>query len=262
MNLNLTGQTALVTASSGGIGFAIARSLAGEGARVIVNGRSEVSTAKAVARLRAALPDAQLEALAVDNGTKQGVETTIATFPEIDLLVNNLGIYEVNSFFEESDETWSRLFDVNVLSGVRLSRHYLRKMIERKKGRVVFIASEAAISPPADMAAYSATKAVQLSLSRSLAELTKGTEVTVNTVMPSSTKTEGVTEMLAKMFPELSAEAADREFMRRNRPTSLSERLIKPEEIGDLVAFLCSNRAAAINGAALRADGGLVRHMV
>lgn len=169
--------------------------------------------------------------------------------------------YDVPDLHRFTRKDYHAMADTGILSGVRLSRHYLQKMVTTGTGRVVFIASEAALCPPADMAAYSATKSMQLSLSRSLAELTKGTEVTVNTVMPGSTKTEGVAGLVQDMFPELSAEDAELTFMRKNRPTSLIERLIRPEEIADMVTFVCSARASAINGAALRVDGGLVRHI-
>jgi len=262
MDLLLNDKLALVTASSGGIGFEIARSLAAEGARVIVNGRSESSVSAAVGRLRERVPDARVETLVADNGTAEGCEATFRAFPEVDILVNNLGIYEAVGFFDETDEAWRRLFEVNILSGVRLSRHYLQAMLAKRTGRVLFIASESALSPAPEMAHYSATKTMQLSIARSLAELTKGTGVTVNAVLPGSTKTEGVMTFIQDVFPDLSPAEAERRFMQENRPTSLIERLIDPAEVGDFVAFLCSPRASAINGAALRVDGGLVRSVV
>lgn len=259
MNLNLDGKLALVTASSGGIGKEIATSLAREGATVIVNGRSQSSVDAAIADIRGRVPDAKLEPLAADNGTAEGTAETIRRFPALDILVNNLGIYEAVGFFDETDEAWLRLFEVNILSGVRLARHYLKGMLEKKSGRVIFISSESAISPAPEMAHYSATKTMQLSLSRSLAELTKGTAVTVNTVLPGSTMTEGVAQFIGNIFPGLPLEEAERRFMQENRPTSLLVRLIQPKEIADFVAFVSSPLASAINGAALRADGGLVR---
>lgn len=261
MDLQLTDQLALVTASSGGIGLEIARALAAEGARVIINGRSAATVEKAIAEIRRSTPEAKLETLATDNGTAEGTAATIAAFPDVDILVNNLGIYEAVGFFDESDEAWQRLFEVNILSGVRLARHYLKRMIDRGTGRVIFISSESGLSPAPEMAHYSATKTMQLSLSRSLAELTKGTRVTVNTVLPGSTKSEGVTKFIGDLFPGLSEKEAEKEFMAKNRPTSLIGRLIDPREIGDAVAFLSSPRASAINGAAVRVDGGLVRHI-
>ncbi|MDB6127956.1 MAG: oxidoreductase [Verrucomicrobia bacterium] len=259
MNLQLENKLTLVTASSGGIGLEIARTLAREGARVIVNGRSQRSVDSAVASLRKSQPDAKVEALAADNGTAAGAEQTIARFPEVDILVNNLGIYEAVGFFDETDADWLRLFEANIMSGVRLSRHYLKRMLERKTGRIIFISSESAVSPSPEMPHYAATKTMQLSISRSLAELTKGTAVTVNTVMPGSTLTEGVAKFVGELFPGLSLEEAGRRFVKENRPTSLIERLLKPEEIASLVAFVSSPVASGINGAALRVDGGLVR---
>lgn len=261
MDLQLTGQTALVTASSGGIGLEIARSLANEGAHVIVNGRTGESVEKAIATLRKANPTANLSPLAADNGTAQGCATSISKFPQVDILVNNLGTYEAVGFFEETDESWHRLFEVNIMSGVRLSRHYLKGMLERGKGRVIFISSESGLTPAPEMAHYSATKTMQLSISRSLAELTKGTAVTVNTVLPGSTLTEGVEKFVGDIFPGLPIAEGGKRFMQQNRPTSLIQRLIAPSEIGDAVAFVASPRASAINGAALRVDGGLVRHI-
>ncbi len=259
MNLQLEHKLALVTASTGGIGQAIAAALAREGARVIVNGRSAASVDAAIAAIRAAQPDARLERLVADNGTADGTAQTIAQFPEVDILVNNLGIYEARGFFDESDADWLHLFEVNILSGVRLSRHYLQRMLEKKSGRVIFISSESGVSPSPEMPHYAATKTMQLSISRSLAELTKGTAVTVNTVMPGSTLTEGVAKFVQDLFPGLSVEEAGRRFVRENRPTSLLERLLKPEEIAALVTFVSSPVASGINGAALRVDGGLVR---
>jgi 3-oxoacyl-[acyl-carrier protein] reductase len=259
MNLQLDNKLALVTASSGGIGLEIARTLAREGARVIINGRSAKNVDEAIARIRKELPAAKLEKLVADNGTADGTEQTIAAFPQVDILVNNLGIYESKGFFDETDADWQRIFEVNILSGVRLSRHYLQGMLAQKQGRVIFISSESGVSPSPEMPHYAATKTMQLSISRSLAELTKGTAVTVNTVMPGSTLTEGVTTFVQGLFPGLSVEEAGRRFIRENRPTSLIERLIQPEEIASFVAFVASPLASAVNGAALRVDGGLVR---
>jgi 3-oxoacyl-[acyl-carrier protein] reductase len=259
MNLKLDNQLALVTASTGGIGLEIARSLAAEGARVIINGRSSSGVDAAIAAIRKDHSGAKLEKLATDNGTAVGAEETIRQFPQVDIVVNNLGIYEAVGFFDETDEAWQRLFDVNVMSGVRLARHYLKAMLERKTGRIIFVSSESAISPSPEMAHYAATKTMQLSVSRSLAELTKGTAVTVNTVLPGSSKSAGVEKFVQDLFPGEPLEVAERRFMRENRPTSLIERLIDPAEIAHLVTFVSSPLASAINGAALRVDGGLVR---
>ncbi|TDU69221.1 3-oxoacyl-[acyl-carrier protein] reductase [Prosthecobacter fusiformis] len=259
MNLKLENQLALVTASSGGIGKEIATSLAREGATVIINGRSLEAVESAMTDILKQVPDAKLEALAADNGTAEAAVQTVLQYPKLDILVNNLGIYEAVGFFDETDEDWQRLFEVNIMSGVRLARHYLKQMIAQNTGRIIFISSESAVSPSPEMAHYAATKTMQLSISRSLAELTKGTAVTVNTIMPGSTKTEGVTKFVKDIFPDETQENAERRFMQENRPTSLIERLIKPQEIADFVTFVSSPLASAINGAALRVDGGLVR---
>jgi len=262
MDLGLQGKRALVTASSGGIGLEIARALAAEGASVVINGRTPESVESAIAEVRASLPGADLVPLAADNGTAEGCRATIAALPSVDILVNNLGIYEAVGFFDETDEAWQRLFEVNVMSGVRLSRHYLKGMLERGHGRVIFISSESGLNPAPEMAHYSATKTMQLAISRSLAELTKNTAVTVNAVLPGPTRTPGVEAFIAGIYPDLEGRDAERRFIGENRPTSLIGRLIDPKEIGDTVTFVCSDRASAINGAAIRAEGGLVRSVV
>ncbi|MES2920809.1 MAG: SDR family oxidoreductase [Verrucomicrobiota bacterium] len=259
MNLELKNKVALVTAASGGIGQEIARSLAAEGAKVVINGRTSVSVEKAVAEIRASVPEADLVPLVADNGTAEGCATTIRELPQVDILVNNLGIYEAVGFFDETDEAWQRLIEVNIMSGVRLARHYLAGMLERGQGRVVFISSESGVSPAPEMAHYSATKTMQLGISRSLSELTKGTQVTVNSVLPGPTRTESVEKFMQNVFPGLSLKEAEQKFMSENRPTSLISRLIDPKEIGDIVTFICSARAAVINGSCIRAEGGLVR---
>ena len=261
MELNLQNQKALISASSGGIGRAIATAFAREGAEVIINGRNENTVKGAIAKIKENLPHAKLLPLAADLGTADGCKLAIESYPEVDILINNLSLYESVDFFEITDEQWQRLFDINIMSSVRLSRHYLQKMLQRKQGRVLFIASESAISPAPEMAHYSATKTMQLSIARSLAELTKGTEVTVNSLLPGSTRTESVMSFIQDVFDNqsLSSEAAEQRFILENRPTSLIQRLIRPEEIANAAIFLCSPIASAFNGAAVRADGGLVR---
>ncbi|OAB54925.1 3-oxoacyl-ACP reductase [Leptolyngbya valderiana BDU 20041] len=262
MDLQLENKTALVTASSGGIGLEIARSLAGEGSVVIVNGRSQTSVDTAIASIRESFPNAKLEGLVADNSTEAGCRETLKRFPDVDILVNNLGIYEAVGFFEETDESWKHLFEVNILSGVRLSRFYLKTMLEKNWGRILFISSESGVNPAPEMAHYSATKAMQLSISRSLAELTKGTNVTVNSVLPGPTKTAGVVQFIKDIFPDLPDAEAEKKFVTENRSTSLIQRLIQPEEIAAFVTFLCSPKSSAMNGASLRADGGVVRHIL
>ncbi|MCY8607532.1 SDR family NAD(P)-dependent oxidoreductase, partial [Bacillus sonorensis] len=231
------------------------------GASVIINGRREEKVNQTIDELKEQYPEAVLYPAAFDLGTEKGCNALFEAFPHVDILVNNLGIFEPAEYFDIPDEEWFRFFEVNIMSGVRLSRKYLHSMIEKKEGRVIFIASEAAVMPSQEMAHYSATKTMQLSISRSLAELATGTNVTVNTVMPGSTLTEGVEAMLHSLYPgeNLTVEEAEKRFMKENRPTSIIQRLIRPEEIAHFVTFLCSPLSSAINGAALRADGGLVR---
>jgi 3-oxoacyl-[acyl-carrier protein] reductase len=259
MKLDLGGKKALVSASSGGIGEAIATALAREDAEVIVNGRSETSVTEAITRIESAVPGARLVPLVADLGTLEGTERAIGLVPAVDVLVNNLGVYEAVDFLDTTDEQWFRLFEINIMSGVRLSRHYLRPMLEQDAGRIVFIASEAAVTPAPELPHYSATKSMELSISRILAEQTAGTRVTVNTVLPGSTRTDGVRQFVQDLYPELAYDEAERRFMAENRSTSLIQRLIDPVEIADFVTFVCSARSAAINGSALRADGGIVR---
>lgn len=259
MDLQLAGKTALVTASTGGIGLRIAQTLTAEGAAVVVNGRTQGSVDTALATIRESLAAANISGLVADAGTAEGCARIIGELPEVDILVNNLGIYESVPFLETTDDEWLRLFGINVLSGIRLTRHYFGGMLKRDRGRVVFISSEAALTPAPELPHYSATKTMELSISRNLAELTKGSRVTVNAVLPGSTRTDGVKVFVQDLFPDLPYEQAEASFVSENRPTSLIARLIDPQEIADFVAFVCSDRASAINGAALRVDGGIVR---
>ena len=232
--------------------------MAAEGARVVINGRTQASVEEAIADVLASYPDAELLSLIADIGTEAGCAETVLQFSEVDILVNNLGIYEAIGFFDETDEAWHKLFEINIMSGVRLARHYLSGMLKRNSGRIVFISSESGVSPAPEMAHYSATKTMQLGISRSLAELTKGTQVTVNAVLPGPTRTVSVEKFIQEVFPSLPMGEAELRFMGENRPTSLIGRLINPKEIGDIVAFVCSTRAAVINGSCIRAEGGLV----
>ncbi|MBB3239735.1 3-oxoacyl-[acyl-carrier protein] reductase [Pseudomonas sp. Tn43] len=259
MNLGLEGKTALVSASTAGIGLAIATQLLEDGARVIINGRSEAGVAQRVSELNKRFGEGRALPLVADVSKAGGEAAAAAAYPQIDILINNMGTYELSDFFSTSDEDWQRMFETNVWSGVRLARTYMKGMLERGHGRVIFISSEVALTPMASMAHYSASKATQLSISRSLAELTKGTSVTVNAVLPGPTETESLKGFIESVNPGLTYADAEKKFMTENRPSSLIFRLAKPAEVANVVAFLSSERAAVINGAAIRAEGGTVQ---
>ena len=255
MNLQLEGKTALVTGSTAGIGLAIATALAKEGAAVIVNGRTQQRVDEAVRKSGAA------HGIAADLGTEAGARAVIERFPAVDILVNNLGIFEPKPFEQIPDDDWRRFFEVNVLSGVRLSRHYITGMKERNWGRIVFISSESGLQIPVEMIHYGMTKTAQLAISRGLAETTTGTAVTVNAVLPGPTASEGVAEFVSRLSAEKGVDQSqfEREFFENARPSSILRRFATPQEVAAVVAFVCSPLAAAINGAAVRADGGVVR---
>ncbi len=259
MNLKLTDKTALVSGSSKGIGFAIASQLAAEGARVIVNGRSEQAVTSALEQIRQSTPTAKLECFVGDLSTSEAVTDLLARFPAVDILVNNLGIFEPKPFEEIPDEDWRRFFEVNVLSGARLSRAYVAGMKQRQWGRIVFISSESGIQIPVEMIHYGTTKTAQLALSRGLAEFCAGTGVTVNAVLPGPTRSAGVEEFVNQLSAGQPFEAFEKEFFTSVRPSSLIKRFETPDEIASLVTFICSPLASAITGAALRVDGGVVR---
>jgi len=259
MDLGYEGKRCLVTASTGGLGFAIAKAMATEGATVVVNGRTVENVRKAVERLAREVPGARLEQAVGNSGTAEGCAELIAACPDVDVLVVNLGIYEAVDIYKAGDDRWYELIEVNVMSGVRLARHYLPRMLGRDAGRVIFMASESGINPAPEMPAYSATKTMQLSLARNLAETTKGTRVTVNSVLPGPCSTEGVADLIAGLYPGLPTPEAERRFVAENRPTSLIQRLSRPAEVADFVTFLGSDRTGIVNGAALRIDGGLIR---
>ncbi|MEO8904816.1 MAG: SDR family NAD(P)-dependent oxidoreductase [Polyangiaceae bacterium] len=262
MDFELRGKRALVTGSTAGIGFAIARSLAAEGASVIVNGRSEDRVTKAIAAIRdGGLPDADLRGIGADLGTAEGCAAMVQALPEVDILVNNLGIFEAKPFAQITDADWLHFFEVNVLSGVRLSRAYLPGMLARNWGRILFISSESALQIPVEMIQYGTTKTAQLAVARGLAEMTAGTAVTVNSILPGPTKSEGVADFVAGLAAQQnkSAVEVERDFFLHARPTSLLKRFETPDEIAALTAFIASPRASGVNGAALRVDGGVVR---
>lgn len=256
MKIDLSGRVAIVTGSTEGIGFAVAQGLAGAGAEVVVNGRTQAKVDEALSRL--ASPSAR--GVAADLGTAQGCAELLAQVPRADILVNNLGVYGPQDFFDLPDSEWTRFFEVNVMSGVRLSRAYLPGMEERGWGRVVFISSESGLNIPADMIHYGFTKTAMLSISRGLAKRMKGTGVTVNAVLPGPTLSEGVEAML-KAEADKTGKTIDQaaaEFVQANRPSSIIQRVATTEEVANMVVYTCSSQASATTGAALRVDGGVV----
>lgn len=261
MDLNLNGKTALVSGSTAGIGRAIAAELAGLGAMVIVNGRTETRVNEAIEAIRADVPNAQLRGIAADLGTTLGCQGLVSVAPDVDILVNNLGIFEPKPFEEIADGDWLRFFETNVMSGVRLSRAYLPGMRQRKWGRIVFISSESAVQIPAEMIHYGMTKTAQVAVARGLAETTVNTAITVNSILAGPTASEGVQEFVGALAQQrgLSGEEFEQEFFKSARPSSLLQRFIVPAEIAAMVAFVCSPAASAVNGAALRVEGGVVR---
>jgi NAD(P)-dependent dehydrogenase (short-subunit alcohol dehydrogenase family) len=264
MDLLLEGKLALVTGSTAGIGFAIAEGLTRESVKVIVNGRSEARATKAVENIRAKIPHGHVEAFTGDLSTAEAFEALKSKYPELDILVNNLGIFNPQPFEQISDDEWRRFFEVNVLSGVRLSRYYLPRMKERGWGRIVFVSSESAIQIPVEMIHYGFTKTAQLAISRGLAETTVGTGVTVNAVLPGPTASEGVTDFVGKLASQANQTASEFEkfFFEKVRPSSLLQRFETPDEVANMVVYVCSSLASATNGAALRVDGGVLRSIV
>ncbi|MCS3450355.1 MULTISPECIES: SDR family NAD(P)-dependent oxidoreductase [Bradyrhizobium] len=260
MKIDLSGKTALVTGSTAGIGNAIAKGLAETGAEVVVNGRGQAKVDAAVAAIGKAVPGAKVRGIAADVSTAAGCKALLAALPEVDILVNNAGIFEPKPFFDIPDEDWSRFYEVNVMSGVRLSRGYMQGMLKRNWGRIVFISSESGLNIPTEMIHYGMTKTAQLAIARGLAELTKGTAVTVNSVLPGPTMSEGVETFVKDLAKQngQSVEEAASNFVKQHRPTSLLQRFASTEEIANLVVYVCSKQASATNGAALRAEGGIV----
>ncbi|MGI4819764.1 MAG: SDR family NAD(P)-dependent oxidoreductase [Janthinobacterium lividum] len=260
MDLQLTNRTALITGSTAGIGLAIAQRLAAEGAEIILTGRTEARIADAKAAILQQTPSATVRGVAVDFGDAAQVENLLREVPSVDILVNNVGIFEPKPFAEITDADWLRFFEVNVLSGVRLSRQYFPLMLKQGTGRIIFISSESGLQIPAEMVHYGTTKTAQLAVARGLAELTKGTGVTVNSVLPGPTASEGVEEFIKQLAGEgKTREEAEHEFFRDARPSSLLQRFITTDEVASMVAYLCSPLAAATNGASVRVDGGVVR---
>lgn len=259
MDLKLHDKSAFISGSSKGIGFAIAHTLAAEGAKVIVNGRTEAAVADAIARIRAGHPRAKLDGFAGDLATASAATELVRHLPSVDILVNNLGIFERKLFEDIDDAEWQRFFDINVMSGVRLSRAYLAGMKQRNWGRIVFISSESGIQIPDNMIHYGMTKTAQLAISRGLAETCVGTNVTVNAVLPGPTLSDGNKAAIAKRAPGRPFPEFEKEFFEKVRPSSLLKRYATVEEVATMVAYVCSPLSSATNGAALRVDGGVVR---
>ena len=258
MNIDLSGKTALVTGSTSGIGYAIAKGLTASGAAVVINGRTQDNVNTAVRKLDGV--GGSVRGIAADVSTAAGCKALVTALSDVDILINNAGIFEPKDFFEIPDEDWTRFFDVNVMSGVRLSRAYLQGMIKRNWGRIVFISSESALNIPTEMIHYGMTKTAQLAIARGLAQLTRGTGVTVNSVLPGPTMSEGV-ETFVKDLAKQNGQSVDEaaaNFVKQHRPTSLLQRFASVEEIANMVVYVASKEASATNGAALRAEGGIV----
>lgn len=264
MKIDLTGKTALVTGSTGGIGYAIAKGLAGAGANVLINGRKAEKVAEAVARIRKEVPGAAFTAAPGDVSTQEGCNGAIERAGVIDILVNNAATFEPKDFFEIPDRDWIHYFETNVLSGIRLSRALMPGMLKRDWGRIVFISSESAVQLPTEFLHYGVTKTCQLGVSRGLAELTKGTSVTVNSILPGPTRSDGVEGFLQALAVQAGTTADDMasNFVKTHRPSSLIQRFASVEEVANMVVYVCSKEASATNGAALRVDGGVVRSIV
>lgn len=264
MQIDLSGKTALVSASTAGIGLATAIGLAQAGATVIVNGRGQEAVERAVEQVRKAAPGAKVRGVAADLSSADGVAALVAAEPAVDVLVNNAGMFGPTPFFEIDDATWEQFLQLNLMAGVRLSRHYLKGMLERNWGRVVFLSSESARNIPVDMLHYGVTKTAVLGLARGLAKLAAGSGVTVNSVLPGPTLSEGVRDMLEDQARKdhVSVEQAATEFVRTQRPSSILQRAASTEEVANMIVYACSPQASATTGAALRVDGGVVDDIV
>ncbi|GAB3221392.1 SDR family oxidoreductase [Algoriphagus aestuariicola] len=264
MDLKLKGKKALISGSTAGIGFAIAQRFLAEGASVIINGRSEESVSQAINELKSAYPDGEISGVAADFSKVEDANRLISEIDEVDILINNAGIFEPKAFADIPDEDWFRFFEINVLSGIRLSRHYFPKMLDKNWGRIIFISSESGVFIPDEMIHYGMTKTAQLAVSRGLAELTKGTAVTVNSILPGPTKSKGVGQFIEDLAisGNKSTAEVEREFFKDMRPTSLIQRFASVEEVADTVVYYSSPLASATNGAAIRVEGGLVKSIV
>ena len=261
MDLQLQDKTAFISGSTAGIGLAIAEALLRENATVIVNGRTKEAVDKTIVALRQSIPNARVSGIAADFGKKEDVARLLDQLPAVDILINNIGIFEPKAFTDIPDEDWFRLFDVNVMSGVRLSRKVFPEMLKKDWGRILFISSESGVFIPEEMIHYGMTKTAQIAVSRGLAELTKGTNVTVNTILPGPTKSRGVGDFVNALAEQENVDFAEMEkkFFQQFRPTSLIQRFATPEEVASMAVYLVSPLASVTNGAAIRVEGGLVR---
>ena len=259
MDLQLKGKRVLVTGSTAGIGFAAARAFAVEGASVVINGRKQDRVDSAIAQIRKSQPGAELTGIAADVSNGAGCAKLIQTVPDVDVLVNNMGIFEPKPFEKIPDEDWLRFFEANVMSGVRLSRHYLPGMRKRNWGRILFVSSESGVQIPVEMIHYGMTKTAQIAIARGLAESVVGTGITVNSILPGPTRSEGVETFVAQMGGGGDSAVFEAEFFKSVRPSSLLKRFATVEEVASTIVYLCSPLASATTGAAVRADGGVVR---
>ena len=259
MDLQLKGKRVLVTGSTAGIGFAAARAFAMEGASVVINGRKQDRVDSAIAQIRKSQPGAELTGIAADVSNAAGCAKLIQTAPDVDVLVNNMGIFEPKPFEKIPDEDWLRFFEANVMSGVRLSRHYLPSMRRRNWGRILFVSSESGVQIPVEMIHYGMTKTAQIAIARGLAESVVGTGITVNSILPGPTRSEGVETFVAQMGGGGDSAVFEAEFFKSVRPSSLLKRFATVEEVASMIVYLCSPLASATTGAAVRADGGVVR---
>ena len=269
MDLQLVGKTALVSGSTAGIGLAIASGLAQEGATVYVNGRTEARVQQAVAQVEASKTQVKqtqgaVEGIAADLGSVEGCVELFSQLPNVDILVNNLGIFEARLFAQISDDDWRRFFEVNVLSGVRLSRQYLPGMLKNNWGRILFISSESAVQIPVEMIHYGMTKTAQLAIARGLAESVAGSKVTVNSILAGPTRSEGVSGFVGDLAKQkgVSEAQVEKDFFETIRPSSLIKRFATTEEVASMVVYIASERSSATTGAALRVDGGVVRSIL
>lgn len=264
MDLQLKGKTAFISGSTQGIGFATAKKLLQEEATVVINGRTQQRADKAAEELKQQVPGAKVSGIVADFSKAGEIQNIFERLPSVDILINNVAIFEPKPFAEISDDEWLRFYEINVLSGIRLSRHYFPQMIQKNWGRIIFISSESAINIPEEMIHYGMTKTAQLAVARGLAELTKGTNVTVNAVLPGPTKSEGVAEFINNLAKQQNKTSQETEidFFKTARPTSIIQRFASPAEIANMIVYISSPLSAATNGAAIRADGGVVKTII